>query len=465
MLNLPRFKYLIVSVGTVVAVLLVRAGGLETAFARGQPAVRPDIVLVTIDALRADHVGAYGYPRLTTPAIDAFMRRHVRFANAIAQAPYTKASIASLMTGLYASAHGAVTTSVPFVETMTGHAKNPILTDVLSPSTPTLASLFRIAGYRTIGLTANPFLIEDFGFGQGFDAFQFYPGGDFATAQHLVSDGIETARTTPVTQPMFLWLHLMEPHSPYTPPPLTAGMFKPTGGPEPIRDPSGIPPWLLPGSPNDRRQYISAYDDEVAAADVAFDTLIREIHSIRLGRAAVVVLTADHGEQFLEHGGWEHSSNLYDELIKVPLGIQVPGVPARTVDEQVQLIDLFPTLLELADADVPSNSGRSLRPLFRGHADARIAVSEVVASQYAVRDRGFKLIESSAGREQLFNLSTDPAEQHDISATNPARVAAMRTDLHRVLARALGTGRTIHHDTAPIDPALAERLRALGYAK
>jgi arylsulfatase A-like enzyme len=414
---------------------------------RVPPAIRPDILLVTIDALRADHVSAGGYRRLTTPAIDAFMASATRFTTAIAQAPYTKASVASLMTGLYPSTHQTVTTSVPFPETMSGHViTRPVLTDVLPSSTPTLSSMLRHAGYRTVGFTANPFLIDAFGFDQGFDVFRFYPGPDFAGADRLVADAIDAARETDVSKPLFVWVHMMEPHSPYTPPPLTRGMFKVDGPPEPIPRDLPIPSWLLPGTPRDRRLYVEAYDEEIAAADAAFDTLVREVRSVRQGRESVIAVTSDHGEQFLDHGGWEHSSTLYDELIHVPLGLEIPQGTARVVDAQVQLIDLFPTLLELGHADIPPNAGRSLGELLRGSGRGAPAVSEIVGAQYALRDGEFKLIETSDGREQLFDLAADPSEQHDLSSVDRARAIRMRNELHVRLARSLEEGRVVHHE-------------------
>ena len=373
--------------------------------------------------------------------------------------------MASLMTGLYPSSHKTVTASVPFPETMTGHpATAPILTDVLPSSVTTLAEALRAAGYRTAGFTANPFLIDAFGFSRGFDRFQFYPGPDFAGADRLVADAVTAARRADVGQPLFTWVHLMEPHSPYTPPPFTAGMFAVNGPPDPIAADVAIPGWLLPGAPRDRRLYVAAYDAEIASADAAFDTLVRQFRSVRLNRPAVVVVTADHGEEFLDHGGWEHGSNLHDELIRVPLMIQAPETEPALVDAQLQLIDLFPTLLEFAGADVPRNAGHSIA----GHLTtvaARPALSEIVGGQYAVRDDRFKLIALNDGRRLLFDLVADPLERHDLAAANPARVEHLRAALDRLLAEATAIGRHVRGESVPIDPAVAERLRSLGYVR
>ena len=425
---------------------------------------RPDILLVTIDALRADHLSSYGYRSFTSPAIDAFARRAAQFTNAIAQAPYTKASIASVMTGQYASTHKTVTASVPFPETMTGHPTTPpIATDVLPSSMTTLAEALRAGGYQTFGFTANPFLIEAFGFARGFDRFRFYPGADFAGGERLVADAVEAARDSNGRRPLFTWVHFMEPHSPYTPPPLTAGMFRIGGSPQPIPPDVSIPGWLLPGSPRDLRPYLTAYDDEIAAADAAFDTLLRELRSMRGWRDTIVVLTADHGEEFLDHGGWEHGTNLHDELIRVPLVIQAPNSPAGVIDAQVQLIDLFPTLLEMAGAPLPATSGRALEVLWDRRSPSHSAMSEIVGAQSAMREERFKLITLASGQVQLFDLARDPHETLDVAAANPARVNAMRTSLERMREHALEEGRGIHTEMVPIDPDVARRLRALGY--
>jgi hypothetical protein len=216
-------------------------------------------------------------------------------------------------------------------------------------------------GYRTVGFAANPFLASDFGFAQGFDSFQFYPGPDFAGADRLVADATEAARTTQVARPLFVWVHMMEPHSPYTPPPLTDRPDIQAGRNGRVHPRERCHSTLADsGNAARPRVCVAAYDEEIAAADAAFDMLIREVRSVRQSRDAVMAVTADHGEQFLEHAGWEHSSNRFDELIRVPLGLEIPGVSPRVIDAQVQVIDLFPTLLELAGADVPPKAGQSL---------------------------------------------------------------------------------------------------------
>lgn len=428
---------------------------------RGQ---RPDIVLVTIDALRADHLSAYGYRRLTSPAIDRLARHGVLFTNAITQAPYTKAAIATLMSGLYPSVHKTVTATVPLDEALSGHpSTTPLSTDVLPSGITTLAEALQDAGYRTIGFTANPFLIETFGFAQGFDVFEFYPGADFAGADRLI-DGALTAVQESSGDPIFLWVHVMEPHSPYVPPHWADGMFALDGSPQPIPDIHAVPAWLLPGTPNDLRLYERNYDGEIAAADAGVDTLVRGFAQIRNGANMVTVLTADHGEQFLDHGGFEHNTTLYEELIHVPLVLSAPGVRAAVVATPVELLDLYPTLLGFAGAE-PSEDlpGRDLRRVIAGAGTSRPVFAENYGAQTAVRVDEWKMIRHADGREELYSLRADPHEQHDIAVSQPERTAQLRSLLAGHAAAAQDRAKRIQSEHAPVNRRVLERLRALGY--
>jgi arylsulfatase A-like enzyme len=430
------------------------------------PRDRPDVILVTVDALRADHLSLYGYGRLTSPVLDGVARHAAVFTSAITQAPYTKAAIASLMSGLYPTSHQAVTTTIPFPETMTGHVTTTLVaTDVLAPSITTLAEAFHDQGYLTYGYTANPFLIASFGFGQGFDHYQFFPGGDFAQATQVTNQALSDIRHAGA-RPVFLWLHLMEPHSPYAPPPLTRDMFPPEGKAEPIPEDRPPPSWLLQGSPPDLRAYLSRYDEEIAAADIAVCELIRDLAELRPLRSPIVVITADHGEEFLDHGGWEHGRTLHDELIRVPLVVAAPGVEGRRIDAQVQLMDLYPTLLELIGAPVPAAvAGTPFVDVLRGRGGSGPAFSELPNSAYALRSDGWKYIQFADGHMELYNLIADPQERQNVAKSEPSRSMKMARLLDRHLADAIKRGETIQQRTVPIDNGTLEQLRSLGYIR
>jgi arylsulfatase A-like enzyme len=458
-----------VAITAIVAGCLVSTGapmvgglGASIATAPTAPKPRPDIVLVTIDALRADHLSAHGYRRFTSPAIDRLASRGVRFTNAITQAPYTKAAIASLMSGLYPSAHKTVTATVPFAEAMSGHpTTTPVSTDVLPGGITTLAEALRDAGYRTLGFTANPFLIEAFGFGQGFDVFQFYPGADFAGADRLVDEAL-TAVEGSSGDPVFLWVHVMEPHSPYDPPRWASAMFALDGAPRLIPNVASVPAWLVPGTPADLRVYERNYDGEIAAADAAVDTLLREFGQIRGRSNTVTVVTADHGEQFLDHGGFEHNTTLYDELIHIPLVLDAPSLSPAVVDAQVELVDLYPTLLGAAGAPMDDMPGHDLLAAASRTGTRRPAFAEN-GPLTAVRMDGWKLIRHDTGFEELYDLRTDPHEQRNLIDQRGDRAAPLRSVLAGHAAASIERGKAIRSESAPVSPSVLDRLRALGY--
>jgi arylsulfatase A-like enzyme len=369
--------------------------------------------------------------------------------------------MASLLTGLYPSVHKTTTSSVPFPEAMSGHPSTmPMETDVLPASLTTLAEALRTAGYRTIGMTGNPFLSEPFGFDQGFEQFSFFPGTDFVAGERLVDAALAAAeRAGP--GPMFLWVHLMEPHSPYAPPSWTDGMFALNGPYRPIAPEVDIPGWLVPGRPRDLREYEIRYDEDIAAADVDVGVLLRELARLRDPSNTVVVLTSDHGEEFLDHGGWEHGSSLHDELVRVPLVVKAPNVRARVVRSQLELTDVYGIVLAFADPRLGAIDGAAWLDELEG--TDRPAFSELVDAQWAVRWWGWKLIRHADGREELFDLEHDPAERVNVAAAEPTRLADLRRLLNGIRRDAASRGVNVHRERRVPPPSLLRRLRSLGY--
>jgi arylsulfatase A-like enzyme len=455
-----RFFLLIGVVATLVATAMLpaRLGGPSDVSAAAPRLV----VLVTIDALRADHLGIYGYSRPTSPNIDAFARESIVIQDAIAQAPYTKASIASLMTGLYPSAHKTYTTAYAVADAMHGHVSGtPPSTDVLPAAVTTLAEAFKAAGYATAAITTNPFLIADFGFSQGFDTFEFVGGEGFAAADRVLGRALDVINRQ--RRPLLLWVHLMEPHSPYTPSQALRRELPPLGPPVLVPSSVTIPPWIAVDGSRDVRLYESLYDAEIRTADAAFGTFVAALRERDDWHATALVLTADHGEQFMEHGGFEHNTTLYDELLRVPLIIRVPGLHQRFVESQVELVDVMPTLVGLAGGEVRGTiQGRDLRPMLNGQPMvADPAFAEIVGQQSMVRTREWKLIEAAGGGGELFALARDPREQHPVD--HPVRAAELSRVLDALMASAQRAGATIAGETAPISPGTKRRLEALGY--
>jgi choline-sulfatase len=427
---------------------------------------RLNIIVITVDALRADHLGVYGYTRPTSPFIDAFAKEAVVVSDGISQAPYTKASIASVLTGLYPTAHKTYTTNVKFDQLMaTGAAKGSLpSTDVLGPDLHRLPETLHDAGFETFALTSNPFLIPDFGFAQGFEHFRFLTENrDFASARFMLAEAMK-ALDGRSQRPFFLWVHLMEPHSPYTPPEPYRSMFPPLTPPHPI-DPSVIPAWIRIGDSSDLNLYEARYDGEVRTADAAIGGFFDELRRRGLWDRTVIVVTADHGESFMEHGVLEHNTSVYDELLHVPMVIRIPGVAPRRARMQVQLVDLYPTLARIAGAKVPDGLHGSdrLQELRGAISPDSYAYSELVGRRFSIRTLEWKYISSLQGGRQLFDLRVDPREQNNLAPQQPERVEQMERELRRVLAMAVKSGESVSAQSSPVAPEVLKQLRSLGY--
>ena len=436
------------------------------ALSAGPDRRRLNIIVITVDALRADHLGVYGYSRPTSPSIDAFAKEAVVVSDGISQAPYTKASIASLLTGLYPTAHKTYTTGVSFAQLMTtGVGKTSLpSTDVLGPELQTLPEALHDVGFETFALTSNPYLIPDFGFAQGFEHFRFLSErGDLASARFVLAEATK-ALDGRSQRPFFLWVHLMEPHSPYTPPEPYRSMFPPLAPPHPI-DPSVIPAWIRIGDSRDLNLYEARYDGEVRTADAAIGGFFEELRRRRLWDRTVVVVTADHGESFMEHGVLEHNTWLYDELVHVPLVIRIPGIAARRARTQLQIVDLYPTLARIAGARVPMglHGIDQLLQLQGRAAPDSYAYSEVVGRRFSIRTLEWKYISSLQGGRQLFDLRADPREQKNLARQQPERVEQLERELRRVVAMAVKSGESVSGQSSPVAPEVLRQLRSLGY--
>jgi arylsulfatase A-like enzyme len=427
---------------------------------------QPDIVLITVDALRADHLGVYGYDRPTSPNLDALAREAAVVRDHIAQAPYTKASVATLFTGRFPSSHKTYTVSSSFAQSMTGHVDGALpMTDVLDSKLWTLAGALTSAGYTTIGLNTNPFLLKDFGFASGFQEYRFLSGaGVFASAREVTREALRRLERRTARQPVFLWMHLMEPHSPYAPPARTRALFPPRQPARPAER-SVIPPWLSEGGPPDANYYEALYDAEIADVDAAIGEFVDALRQRDLWQQVVFVVTSDHGEEFFDHGGFEHSNTLYDEMLRVPLFIKSPGLRPGMREIQTQAVDLAPTLAIAAGATVPRDlAGADISAtLQRGAGADPIAFAERPGDRFAIRTREWKLISTLDGHDELFHLATDRLERVNLATKEPDQVARLRERMAAVLAGAYRAGAAVRQDVAPIPPGVLERLKALGY--
>jgi len=426
-------------------------------------AARPNVVLYVVDTLRADYLGAYGHAAPTSPRLDAFAREAILFEDAWAQASWTRPAIASILTGLHVGSHGV-----------------DLEDRVLSASAETLTEAVRDGGYRTGAFVANHLLGGRFGFSQGFDAWN--PGAQTlygAPAADLVRQAL--AWVDSGSGPFFLYVHTMEPHSPYTPSEEDLRPFIRDG----YRGTTDTRSLLRLGQlgtlePEGLRFLRSRYEGEVHQNDRAFGALLDGLRSRGLGDATIVVFTADHGEEFLEHGGTEHAKTLYQELVRVPLVVRVPGGRPGGTRERgtVQQIDLMPTILGLAGLPVPrSLPGRDLTARFTGptgpEVPAPVLFSEerfAVVDKLSVRAGDLKLIFNNDGPAlwragshlELYDLARDPGEKANLVASRPIAVAFLQQRLdafRRAQARAGAAERVA------LSADEREQLRALGYAQ
>ncbi len=331
--------------------------------------VQPDLLLITVDTLRADHLGCYGYPRPTTPEIDRWASTGVLFERAIASSSTTAPSHASLLTGLYPLQHGI--------------RKNGV--GPLRGTIPTAAELLAEAGYRTAAFTSirGPFVAA--GLDRGFETFDAPPSGEFDAVETTgrAAAWVEARRASgpPVPEPIFLWVHLFDPHSPYEQHPAGARLrAEPPRLDFLIRE-RGISLAPFGGSEEALLRLVDAYDHEIAHVDRALGGFLESWQRHPSGREAITILTADHGEGLGSHGYLLHGKHIYNEQVRVPLIVHSSAGrwPGRRIGETVRHVDLFATLLELAGTRTVAGPGHSLLSLLEtgsDEGDPRWAFSE-----------------------------------------------------------------------------------------
>jgi arylsulfatase A-like enzyme/Flp pilus assembly protein TadD len=427
----------------VVAVLAVAGTGLIVLHLRrgaASPAppsrARDNLLLVTLDTTRADHLGAYGWARARTGHLDRLAAEGVRFESAISPAPITLPAHASILTGLLPPEHG-VRNNGNFY---------------LPARFETLATVLHGQGYRTAAFVSSFILDRRYGLGRGFDTYDDRLEGAQPQILSLEAERrgdrtalalrswLETHVAAASGAPFFAWLHLYDPHEPYRPP-------------RPFRD-------LFADAP---------YDGEIAFDDAVVASILDRLDGLGLRQNTVVAVIGDHGESLGEHGEETHSMLLYEGTLRVPLILWRPGrVPAGVViREPVRATDLAPTLLDLLGAPpLKTPHGRSLVPLLSGGSPGPVPpiYAETLLPQFymswaplfSLRDERFKLIE--APRPELYDLAADPREERNLFAKEPRRAEALRGALRQLSASGAGA-----MSVGSLDREAMEKLAALGY--
>lgn len=492
---------------------------------------KPDtnVLLITIETLRADHVGMNGYARNTTPNLDRLAREGASFHTVVAQAPFTLPSVATIMTGLTPPRHGV---------------RNHPAT--LAADKVTLAERFEKAGYQTAAMTRHTWLRNKSGLDQGFQEYDNnkFPAG--LDARSLSLAAVSWLEKRDRDRPFFLWLHFLDPHLPYTPgypysmlyddeardepqvkhlrSMVEADRDRDDYEPTPYADLAGGPYYdlVLPYYPDNRilldlafwrrsrgaiffnkgiysrkeiSQVVDLYDGAVLYADDNVGRILKSLAELGLRDSTLVAVTGDHGEGFGEHGLYfTHDFNLYDEVLRVPLAIRAPplvGVkPGTVVDQQVRLMDLGPTLLDLAGVEgFPDAEGVSLAPLLRGGTlpflDA-FAESAPYRSQFPEQERIYfpgnrgkwRMVRSDRWKliriphpdkdlYELYDLVEDPHEKHDLFRELPGQALQLSPLLDAWIAgdpaRNSDTSGEEEKALEGLDPAARDELRTLGY--
>ena len=426
------------------------SSALEASQLRRQTEQRPNIIWISVDTLRADHLGLYGYGRATSPSIDRFQADAVLFRNVVSHASSTLPSHASIFTSLLPYHHGAVTNS------------QSVPSEAL-----TITEVLKGAGYRTLAVIGGAKLQPEFGLDQGFDVY-LTQRGPFSRTTAVA---LELVREDS-TGPFFLFLHTYEVHYPYRPAQKVKFSEESYEGPLPDSISADLIQQIRAGEVEleeaDLRHIMNAYDGEIRSMDEAFGTLIQELKALGLYDDALFVFTADHGEEFGEHGGVGHGRSLYRELLKVPLLIKFPesGFAGLRVTDLVRSMDIGPTTLAAVGLDVPSGFlGRSLlRLISRAHEGGTTGTSLPAVSQ-RLSDEGLASSMQLDGWKyydgKLFNLENDPGELEDVAAQHPEEVARLKQMLVTVLKqrRPLKTGQ------AELSTETLEQLRSLGYIR
>ena len=444
-----------------------------------EPSYRPNIVLISVDTLRADHLPTYGYERPTAPRIDELARGATVFDRCYAEASHTLLTHSTLLTGVYPETHGMTSSR-----------------STLSDEIPTVAETLRDHGFRTGAFVNSAFLHPKFKLDRGFDEYDYYPDQRPAGSGDDRSFGRSAGQTNRLVfawldeapgEPFFLFVHYFDVHSDWDQRPYEA----PAGYRE--RFEIDRPPGFVTGdgevsasryllrrneqgmsySEPETAYLRSLYDGGIAYADSEIGALLDRLRDLQLLDRSIVILLSDHGEEFQEHGKLLHSQ-VYEELVRVPLVISFPedgpdvgGAQGRRVGSLVQLSDIMPTLLAYLNIDPPPTlQGTSLLPLLaRGEPTRQYAYfRNKDGSQYGVRDARWKLLVH--GKEdpeiELFDLDADPGERRNLAAQHAGQVPPLLKVLStwRKETVALRPRRT---DQTDLDVRTRKQLEALGY--
>lgn len=419
-----------------------------------KPKARPNVIVYLVDTLRADHLGCYGYPKPVSPHLDRFAEGATLFETAIAQAPWTRPSVTSILTGLGPLEHGVRT-----------------LEDRLPDAADTLAEKLRAAGYRTAAFSTNLHVTADTGLAQGFDDFFLSPQEDSAAVNRRVLawlDGHLDGHRGPErgAEPFFLYIHTLDPHAPFTPPPDLRRRFAPAAPPQAGTVESLRRIYSVRGPRRVARiaEVAPLYDAEIAANDRSFGALLAALKERKLFEESLIVFVSDHGEALGEHQDFGHARSLYADQLDVPLVVKLPlQARGERVSRLAQHVDLLPTVL--AAAGLPPATGLPGADLFGPAGEREPAAFSHLS--YSGREGmsvvfdGWKRIEPwSRKLGERPELYRGGDESRDLAGENPVRNGFLGSLLR---AEKLRGRHGLRPEEAGMDEETRRGLEALGY--
>lgn len=426
--------------------LLMVVGNLYPVIGSGKPDMnRPNVIFICIDTLRADHLGVYGYERDTSPSIDQLAKSGVVFANVTSQSSWTKTSTATFLTSNYE---------------MLGRVKSE--EDKLPLEVNTLAEILKNNGYATGAIIANPWLLPQFAFDQGFDYYNSSYVAD-ETQRRINVEDITKYINENKNNKFFLYLHFMDVHNPYRPPAPYNTMFAEETGRFIYRNgPMKI-------NKDDFDKTMGLYDGEIRFLDEKINKIMMYLEEQKLADNTIVVINSDHGDEFMEHGGMGHGTTLYEELLRVPLIIVHKGnsyMKGSIINSRVRNIDILPTILDMLNiSPVTDIDGISLLPLIKGDKwVSSPSISSVMALNTADRiialsaDNYKYIYNKSKKLSELFDLEKDAGEKNNLFETMPDIAQKMHNEM-QYLVSDFGKDRS----KTSINKETLESLKSLGY--
>jgi choline-sulfatase len=425
-----------------------------------------NVIVILVDTLRADKLSAYNEKtRVKTPGLSTFLTRAAVFKNARTQENWTKPSVATLLSSLMPWQHTAYTEDARVPE-----------------SVELLPERLRARGFHTGAFIANGYVSDKFGFKQGWNTYRNYIREGLRTkAEFVAADVLDWLDNRPKDKPFFLYMHTIDPHVPYRPPERFLDLYdaQPYAGIVDFGKSNTLLEEIKIGkhklNERDKVRLRALYDAEITYHDVHFAAVLEGLKKRGLEDDTLVVMTADHGEEFWDHGSVGHGHSVYDELLHIPMIVRVPGLTdaKQQLGDDVGLVDVVPSVLEALGEPIPADiAGRSFLPLLRGENRSAPAssVSGFMTGWRTAAQGKLKLVQRTLDKYWLYDTAADPGETHDLAPAQPLALRHMRGVLGLTLAAAdadvrAERPRAVQHkeEKTVIDKQTEAQLRALGY--